>query len=119
MQPEHGRIWSRFSRVATQFAAPFDYSITTWGPTRVTATSEHPCGTALLSIDIPTQSVTISSVPHSDLSFCPKEGDATWSLADGFPITWKIHQDKVSKARALVYELERRLVPPIEDASSK
>lgn len=98
---------------------PFDYSITTWGPTRVTTTSEHPCGTAMMSIDIPTQSVTISSVPHSDLSFCPKEGATTWRLADAFPITWKIHQDKVNKARALVYEPARRLVPPVVDASTK
>ena len=102
------------------FSTPFDYSITTWEPTRVTATSEHPCGTALLSIDIPTKSVRISSVPHSDLSFCSKEGPTTWRLADdGFPITWKIHLDKVSRARALVYEPEKRLVPPVVDASIK
>ena len=102
------------------FESPFDYTITTWGPTRVTATSEHPCGTALLSIDIPTKSVRISSVPHSDLSFCPKEGPTTWRLADdGFAIIWKLHQKKVNKARALVYEPERKLVPPVVDASTK
>ena len=102
------------------FATPFDYSITTWGPARVTATSEHPCGTALLSIDIQTKSVVISSVPHSDLSFCSKEGPTTWRLADkGFPIVWKLHQDKVNKARALVFEAQRRLVPPVVDASTK
>jgi hypothetical protein len=102
------------------FANPFDYTITAWEPTRVTATSEHPCGTALLSIDIPTKSVRISSVPHSDLSFCSKEGPTTWRLADdGFPIIWKLHQDKVNKARALVYEPERKLVPPVVDASTK
>jgi hypothetical protein len=59
------------------FAAPFDYTITTWAPTRVTATSEHPCGTALMSIDIQAMSVVISSVPHSDLPFCSKEGPST------------------------------------------
>jgi hypothetical protein len=102
------------------FEAPFDYSITTWTPTRVTATSEHPCGSAMLSLDIQAKSVTVSSVPHSDLSFCSKSGPSTWRLADdGFPITWKIHQDKVNKARALVYEPERRLMPPVADASTK
>jgi hypothetical protein len=102
------------------FASPFDYTITTWGPTRVTATSEHPCGTALLSIDIQSKSVVISSVPHSDLSFCSKEGPTTWRLADdGFPIIWKFHQDKVNKARALVYEPEKKLVPLVAGASTK
>jgi hypothetical protein len=94
------------------FATPFDYNITTWGPTRVTATTEQPCGTAMMSIDLQAKSVTISSVPHSDLSFCPKrEKSSTWKLAeDGFPIIWKI---------ALVYEPEKRLVPPVADAPRK
>ena len=102
------------------FATPFNYSITSWGPTRVTATSEHPCGTAILSVDIPNKSVRIPSLPHSDLAFCSKEGPTTWRLADdGFPIVWKIHLDKVNKARALVYEPLKRLVPPAEDVSTK
>jgi len=101
------------------FATPFQYSITTWGPTRVTATTEEPCRTALMSIDVQNKSVMVSSMPHSDLPFCSKQA-GTWRLADeGFPITWKIHQDKVSKARVLVYEPERRLVPPVADASTK
>jgi hypothetical protein len=78
--------------------------------------SKHPCGSALLSIDIQTKSVVISSVPHSDLSFCSKEGPTTWRLSDdGFPIIWKLHQEKVNKAGALVYEPQRRLVPPIKE----
>jgi hypothetical protein len=102
------------------FSTPFDYSITTWEPTRVTAMSEHPCGTAMMSIDIQAKSATISSVSHSDLPLCSKSGPTTWRLADdGFAITWKIHQDKVSKARVLVYEPESRLVPPVAGASSK
>jgi hypothetical protein len=101
------------------FSTPFDYTITTWGPTRVTAMSELPCGTALMSIDIQAKSVMISSVPHSDLPLCSKR-PGTWRLADdGFPIIWKLHQDKVNKARALVYEPEKKLVPPIVDASTK
>jgi hypothetical protein len=101
-------------------APPIAYSITTWEPTRVTATSENPCGTALLSIDIPTKSVGISSVPHSDLPVCSHAGFSTWRLADdGFPIIGNLHRDKVNKARALVYEPERKLVPPVVDASTK
>jgi hypothetical protein len=73
-----------------------------------------------LSIDIQTKSATISSVPHSDLPFCSKAGPSTWRLADeGFPIIWKIHQGKVNNARALVYEPEKKLVPPIVDADTK
>lgn len=102
------------------FATPFDYTITTWAPTRVTATSEHPCGTALMSIDIQAKSVVISSVPHSDFSFCSKEGPSTWRLLDeSFPATWTLHQKKANKARALVYEQEQKLVPPIVDAPTK
>ena len=102
------------------FATPFDYSITTWEPTRVTATIETPCGTSLMSIDIQTKSVVISSIPHSDLPFCSKEGPTTWRLADeGFPIIWKVHQDKVNTARALVYEPANKLVPPIIDADTR
>ena len=102
------------------FATPFQYSITTWEPNRVTATTEGPCGTALMSIDIKNKSVVISSVPHSDLSFCPKVKPSTWRLADdAFPIIWKVHQDRVNKARSLLYEPETRLVPPIIDAITK
>jgi hypothetical protein len=94
------------------FATPFDYSIRTWEPTRITALSEHPCGTALMTIDIKTEAVTISSVPHADLPFCAKEGPTSWMLLDdGFPVTWKLHQDKVDAARALVFEPARKLMP--------
>ena len=102
------------------FYIPWDYSITTWEPTRVTATNEMPCATSLMTIDIRTKSVVISSVPHSDLSFCAKQGPTTWRLLDdGFSVSWKLHQDKANKARALVYEAARKLVLPIIDASTK
>ena len=122
--PQHVRVdTAEFSAEDSQlfFATPFYYSITTWEPTRVTATTEEPCATALMSIDIKSQSVSISSVPHSDLSFCLKgKKPGTWRLADDwFPLIWKVHQDRVNKARALVYEPERRLVPPVVDATIK
>jgi hypothetical protein len=102
------------------FYIPWHYNIKTWEPARVTATNEMPCATSLMSIDIQTESVVISSVPHSDLSFCAKQGPTTWRLLDdGFSVSWKLHQDKANKARALVYEAARKLVPPIIDASTK
>jgi hypothetical protein len=79
-----------------------------------------PCATSLMTLDIQTESVMISSVPHSDLSFCANQGPTTWRLLDdGFSASWKLHQDKVSKARALVYEAKRNLVPPSIDAPTK
>ena len=102
------------------FYIPWHYRITTWEPTRVTATNEMPCATSWLTIDIKTESAMISSVPHSDLSFCANQGATTWRLLDdGFSVSWKLHQDKVNKARALVYEAERNLVPPSIDAPTK
>ena len=102
------------------FYIPWDYRITTWEPTRVTATNEMPCATSWLTIDIKTESAMISSVPHSDLSFCANQGATTWRLLDvGFSVSWKLHQDKVNKARALVYEAERNLVPPSIVAPAK
>ena len=91
------------------------YSITTWEPTRVTAKQEHGCSTSLMSIEIETQSVTIST----DKSRCggPKGSfPSFWRLVDdGNSVVWKIHQDKVNKARQLVYEPARRLVAPVAD----
>jgi len=102
------------------FYIPWDYSITTWETTRVTATNEMPCATASMTIDIQTQSVMISSVPHSDLSSCAKQGATTWRLLDdGFSISWRLHQNKVNKAHALVYEANKNFVPPSVDASAK
>jgi len=96
------------------FGSPAVYEIKTWRPSRVTAIREHPCGTASMTIDVDTKAVTIASVPHLDLPFCTKEPPSIWKLVDGFPVAWKIHQDKVNKARALVYEPARRLIPPVQ-----
>jgi hypothetical protein len=102
------------------FYIPWHYTITTWEPARVTATNEMPCATSSMTLDIQTQSVTISSIPHSDLPSCAKQGPTTWRLLDdGFSVSWKLHQEKVNKAHALVYEAKRNLVPPSIDAPSK
>jgi hypothetical protein len=102
------------------FYIPWQYNITTWEPTRVTAVNEMRCATSSMTLDIQTQSVTISSVPHSDLPSCANQGPTTWRLLDdGFSVSWKLHQDKVNKARALVYEANKNLVPPGIEASAK
>jgi hypothetical protein len=83
---------------------PVIYEIKTWGRSRVTAISEHPCGTASLSVDVETKDVTIASVPHADLPFCSKEPANIWKMVDGFPVAWNIYREKYNKERALVYE---------------
>jgi hypothetical protein len=102
------------------FYIPWHYAITTWEPARITATNEMPCAASSMTLDIQTESVMISTVPHSDLPSCANQGPTTWRLLDdGFSVGWKLHQDKVNKARALVYEANKNLVPPSIDASAK
>jgi hypothetical protein len=102
------------------FYIPWHYNITTWEPTRVTATNEMPCATSSMTLDTQTESVMISSVPHSDLPSCANQGPTTWRLLDdGFSVSWQLHQDKLNKAHALVYEAKRNLVPSSIDAPTK
>src|SRR5262249_20611423 len=79
-----------------------------------------PCATSLMSLDLQNESLVISSVPHSDLSSCAKQGPTTWRLLDdGFSVSWRLHQNKVNKAHALVYEANKNLAPPSVDAFAK
>jgi hypothetical protein len=55
------------------FYIPWQYNITTWEPTRVTAVNEMPCATSSMTLDMQTESMTISSVPHSDLPSCANQ----------------------------------------------
>ena len=87
------------------------YEIKTWTPSRVTAIREHPCGTALITIDVKAQAVTITSVPHADLAFCREVRPSIWTLVDGWPVAWKLNQDRINKARELMYEPARKLIP--------
>jgi hypothetical protein len=102
------------------FYIPWNFRITTWEPNRITATNEMPCATSLMSLDLQNESLVISSVPHSDLSFCANQGPTTWRLLDdGFSVSWRLHQNKVNKAHALVYEANKNLAPPSVDAFAK
>jgi hypothetical protein len=97
-------------------SAPVFYEIKTWTPHRVTALREHPCGTALLMVDVDTQDVTITSAPHADLPFCSKEPADIWRLADGFKVTWTLFRNGYNKARDLVYEPAKKMFPVREPA---
>jgi hypothetical protein len=91
--------------------APTIFEIKTWTPGRVTAIREHPCGTALLTVDVKTEEVTITSTPHADLPFCSTEPATIWRLADGFKITWNLYRDRYNKARELIYEPAKKIFP--------
>jgi hypothetical protein len=90
---------------------PTIFEIKTWTPGRVTAIREHPCGTALLTVDVEKEDVTITSAPHSDLPFCSKEPANIWRLADGFKVTWNLYRNRYHKARELVYEPAKKMFP--------
>jgi hypothetical protein len=83
------------------------YKITTWTSNRVTAISDDVCNTASMTIDVKAQTVTIVAVFHADLAFCTKKPPNIWTLADGFPVAWKLYQDRINIGRALVYEPAR------------
>jgi hypothetical protein len=93
------------------FGSPVFYEVKTWTPDRVTAIREHPCGTASMTINMTAKAVTIVSTPDTNLAFCPKGSPSIWTLVDGFPVVWKLHQEMINKARALVYEPATRLMP--------
>ena len=98
------------------------YEIQTWTPNRVTAIREHPCGTAMMSVDVNSKTVAVVVTPHNDLKFCSDKPTGTWSLVDGFPVGWNIARDRQMKALELVYEPSRkliRLLDPIEPIRSK
>jgi hypothetical protein len=92
------------------------YEIKTWTPSRVTAIREHPCGTASMTIDVKAQAVTVATVPHADLVGCMEDRPTIWTLVDGMPVARKLNQDRIKRARALVYEPARKLIP-IQDGA--
>src|SRR5262249_38691656 len=98
-------------------AGSFLYPITAWESARVVAKQVHGCGTSLMTIEIQSKSVTVDWLQNPNVSCGPPSSfPPTWSFVDQpAPHYWKIHQDKVNKARDLVYEPARRLVPPVAD----
>ena len=75
---------------------------------------DGPCSTALMTIDIKGEQVSIVTVPQPDELLCKRasrEGPSTWKLVDGGPVAWKLGQEKMNKARMLVYRPAKRLMP--------
>jgi hypothetical protein len=95
----------------------YEYVVTAWTRQRITASLEHPCGTATLTIDADTANVTFVSIPRGG----KKDGCAGNEIAfkDGKPQTWKLvdgikfGMDKWTRDRQaalqLVYPSARRL----------
>jgi len=83
------------------------YEIKTWTQDRVTAILESPCGAATMTVNVNAKTVNIVMTPG-----CFGPEPSVWTLVgDGFDVAWKLHQDRINKARALVYEPARKLVP--------
>jgi hypothetical protein len=89
------------------------YEIKTWASDRVTAIAEYLCATETLTVDVRTQSATIITVETRNLPLCIDLVDkpSTWTLVDGMPIAQKISEDRINRARTLVYAPARKLMP--------
>lgn len=97
---------------------PETFNITTWEPTRITALSEGLCFTEMMTMDIKSESATVTSVPRAGLSICDKNMTAyTWTLIDGVSVSLKINQDRVNAARALVYKPAQGFLTPTQSES--
>jgi hypothetical protein len=92
-----------------------EYQITSWSSSRVTAESRAPCFTDLMTIDIKPQQVTTVRAPQPDYSSCTgfqyPDHPLTRKLVNGFDVAWKVSQEKMNKARKLVYPAARALLP--------
>lgn len=91
---------------------PVTYVIKVWNSNTVVAVSEGACGVASMMIDVSAKTVSLA-----DTGNCIIKTQSNFTLVDGGAVAWKIHQDKVNKARELVYEPARKLVPPVQNRS--
>jgi hypothetical protein len=90
-----------------------EYTIDTWTPSRVTARINALCATFIMTIDVKGEQVTTVTVPQPDSSRCVSADSSprTWKLVDAFPVAWKLNQDRMNRARTLVYPPAKRLMP--------
>ena len=91
---------------------PVPYKVKSWTASTVTAVNVHACGTDTMTIDVAAKTVAIDSTGS-----CMSKTPTSYTLVDGGPVVLKLHQDKVSKARTLVYEPAQKLLPPAPDVS--
>jgi hypothetical protein len=68
-----------------------------------------------MTIDVQGKQVTVMTVPQPDLSTCngfqPPAGPSTWKLVDGLSVAMKLSQDRMNKARLLVYPPAKQFLP--------
>ena len=101
--PNTSLLWLNFG--------PVPYKVRSWTANSVIAVNVHACGTDTMAIEIAAKTVAIDSTGS-----CMSKTPSAYTLIDGGPVAMKLHQDKMNKARALVYEPARKLLPPVHDA---
>ena len=102
--PNTSFLWLNFG--------PAPNKVRSWTANSVTAVNVNACGTDTMTIDIAAMTVTIASAGS-----CMSKTPNAYTLIDGGPVATKLHQDKVNKARALVYEPAQKLLPAANDTS--
>ena len=86
-----------------------EYQINTWTPSRVTATTDAPCSTSMMTMDVKGKQVTAVTEPKPNCTGFTQA--KPWQLVDGFSAAWKLNQDRMNQARALAYPPAKRLMP--------
>jgi hypothetical protein len=85
---------------------PIAYAIKVWTADAIIAVSEGPCGIVeTININVPANMVAVNRTG----SCLEDKTPATFNLVDGFSVAWKMYEEKINKACALVYEPAQRL----------
>jgi hypothetical protein len=50
----------------------------------------------------------IMTVSHRGGSFCVSDKPSFWKLIDGFDVAWNLNQERINKARELLYDPARK-----------
>jgi hypothetical protein len=77
-----------------------EYQIDTWTP-RVTAKADAPCSTSIMTIDVKGKQVTAVTVPKPNCT----------GFTQAIAVASKISQDRMNKARMLVYPPATQFMP--------
>jgi hypothetical protein len=85
----------------------YDYEIKTWTTNTVVAvTQSSRCSVETMTLDAPTQTLTITSTGS-----CANKSLATYTLIDGSAFSLTFSRNKALQARELVYEPARKFLP--------
>ena len=86
-----------------------EYQIITWTPSGVTAVTDAPCSTSLMTLDVKDNQVTAVTAPKPNCTGFTQI--VPWHLVDGLPVAQKLSQDRMNQARAVVYPPAKQLMP--------